>query len=49
MSDCLHVWVGGMCIVDGEDAFSINAERLEKGLSPLECEKCEKTYDPEED
>lgn len=34
-----HVWVGGMCYVDNEDAETVNAERLTRGLDPLECER----------
>lgn len=41
---CQHVWVGGMCYVHAEDAESVNAERLNNGLTPLECETCEATY-----
>lgn len=43
-----HTWVGGMCYVHDEDAESTNAERLDKGLDPLECERCEAKYGEDE-
>lgn len=39
-----HAWVGGMSHVDQEDAATVNAERLARGLDPLECLRCEASY-----
>lgn len=39
-----HNWVGGMCHVHSDDADTVNAERLNNGLTPLECETCEVKY-----
>ncbi len=41
---CNHTWVGGMCYVHDEDAATVNAERVARGVSPLECERCGASY-----
>lgn len=41
---CSHTWVGGMCYVHEDDAEAVNAERLSKSLTPLECENCGESY-----
>lgn len=43
---CLHAWVAGMMYVDDMDVASVAEERAAKGLSPVECEKCERVYQP---
>lgn len=47
--DCRHSYVAGMLYVHDEDLDTIAETRKAKGLSPIECEKCDKVYDPDEE
>lgn len=41
-----HVWIGGMCYVDNEDAQALAEGRLKAGIQSVTCETCGKTYKP---